>query len=97
MRATAIISLRSAGLRAALAVLAVAALVAAGTETLVRSAPATSPAAFTSTVEDDGADCSVTLPGSVAANSLLPDPFTRIDGSRISTVSDWRCRREEIL
>src|SRR6185369_12385567 len=47
-------------------------------------------------VEDEGVDCAVTLPGSLAANSRLPDPFRRIDGSRIVARSDWRCRREEI-
>ncbi len=48
-------------------------------------------------VEDDGADCPVTLPGSPTANSKLPDPFMKLNGTRITTTSDWRCRREEIL
>jgi hypothetical protein len=48
-------------------------------------------------VEDSGAGCSVSLPGSLTANSMLPDPFTRLNGTRISSVSDWTCRREEIL
>ncbi|MFG1699518.1 cellulose binding domain-containing protein [Nonomuraea sp. NPDC049309] len=50
-------------------------------------------------VEDEGADCQVTgLPdaGSLPTVSLLPDPFTRLDGTRITSRSDWRCRREEI-
>ncbi|MFC6094994.1 cellulose-binding protein, partial [Saccharothrix lopnurensis] len=47
-------------------------------------------------VEDDGADCPVTLPGSTPSNSRLPDPFTRLNGTRISSKSDWRCRRAEI-
>ncbi|MEU4896543.1 cellulose-binding protein [Streptomyces sp. NPDC044780] len=47
-------------------------------------------------VEDDGADCAVPDPGAVTANSKLPDPFTRLDGTRISATSDWRCRRAEI-
>ncbi|GAB2900269.1 glucuronyl esterase domain-containing protein [Streptomyces mayteni] len=46
-------------------------------------------------VEDEGADCPVPDSGP-AANSLLPDPFTRIDGTRITTRADWRCRRAEI-
>ncbi|RKN45601.1 cellulose binding domain-containing protein [Streptomyces hoynatensis] len=46
--------------------------------------------------EDDGADCNVQLPGSTPSSSLLPDPFTRIDGTRITSRSDWRCRRAEI-
>jgi len=44
-------------------------------------------------VEDEGADCAVSLPGSVQSNSKLPDPFRRVDGSRISSKSDWRCQR----
>jgi len=48
-------------------------------------------------VEDTGAGCPVSLPGSLTANSMLPDPFTRLNGTRISSVADWTCRREEIL
>ncbi|MER7794190.1 cellulose-binding protein [Streptomyces sp. NPDC097640] len=47
-------------------------------------------------VEDDGADCAVPDPSALTANSKLPDPFTRLNGTRISTKSDWRCRRAEI-
>ncbi|GAA1793236.1 hypothetical protein GCM10009682_13880 [Luedemannella flava] len=47
-------------------------------------------------VEDEGADCAVNVPSSTTSNAKLPDPFKRIDGTRISTRSDWRCRREEI-
>lgn len=46
--------------------------------------------------EDDGANCAVPNPGTPTANSLLPDPFTRIDGTRVTSRSDWRCRRAEI-
>ncbi|MHA4816769.1 glucuronyl esterase domain-containing protein [Streptomyces aculeolatus] len=46
-------------------------------------------------VEDDGADCPVPSPPT-ASNSLLPDPFTKLDGTRVTTRSDWRCRRAEI-
>ncbi|GAA2260271.1 hypothetical protein GCM10009853_011630 [Glycomyces scopariae] len=46
--------------------------------------------------EWDGADCGVQIPGSWASSSLLPDPFTRIDGSRVTTRSQWECRRSEI-
>ncbi|MDR7277831.1 glucuronyl esterase domain-containing protein [Catenuloplanes atrovinosus] len=46
-------------------------------------------------VEDEGADCPISQ-GTVTANAKLPDPFTRIDGSRITSRSDWRCRRAEI-
>ncbi|MBO3747760.1 cellulose binding domain-containing protein [Streptosporangiaceae bacterium NEAU-GS5] len=49
-------------------------------------------------IEDDGADCPVTLPseGSLPTNTRIPDPFTRLNGTRITTKADWRCRREEI-
>lgn len=51
--------------------------------------------------EDPGAQCSVTdqLPDYAAlkADSKLPDPFTKLDGTRIKDKSEWACRREEIL
>jgi hypothetical protein len=47
-------------------------------------------------IEDDGADCAVTLPGSLTSNPRLPDPFRKINGSRITAKSEWRCRRAEI-
>ncbi|MCC3765368.1 RICIN domain-containing protein [Glycomyces sp. TRM65418] len=46
--------------------------------------------------EFDGANCNVQIPGTWASNSRLPDPFTRIDGTRITTRSQWECRRAEI-
>ncbi|MCC9737995.1 cellulose-binding protein [Streptomyces sp. MNU89] len=51
---------------------------------------------FAADVEDDGTDCNVPDPGSTPSNSLLPDPFTKLDGSRVTAKSDWRCRRAEI-
>jgi hypothetical protein len=46
-------------------------------------------------VENSGADC-----GSSAAamkkNEKLPDPFAMHDGSRVTTKTAWRCRRNEI-
>jgi hypothetical protein len=75
---------------------AVAAVAMAGTVTLVATTtPAQAAAPPPVGVEDEGADCPVTLPGSLPANSRLPDPFTRIDGTRISSQTEWRCRREE--
>lgn len=50
--------------------------------------------------EDEGADCTVAnLPasGSLPTIAKLPDPFTKLDGTRMSTQAEWRCRREEIL
>jgi hypothetical protein len=73
------------------------ALVAVGATLAVAGAVTAAPVAPAATgVEDDGADCAVSLPGSVPANAKLPDPFTKLDGTRISTTSAWRCRREEI-
>jgi hypothetical protein len=49
--------------------------------------------------EDDGADCTVaTLPdaSSLPTNAKLPDPFKKLDGNRMTTKAEWRCRREEI-
>ncbi|WP_246089929.1 fibronectin type III domain-containing protein [Nonomuraea deserti] len=68
----------------------------AGTRAALAEAPA---APFAAGVEDEGADCAVTgLPdeGSLPSNSRLPDPFRKLDGTRITTRSDWRCRRAEI-
>jgi len=55
--------------------------------------------AGTASTEDDGADCTVgALPdsGSLPTLSKLPDPFEKLDGTRISSKSEWRCRRQEI-
>jgi hypothetical protein len=83
------------GIRSRFVTLMLAAVTAAGAVTVLATA-ATASAVAVSPVEDEGADCPVTLPGSSAANSKLPDPFTKINGSRITAKSDWRCRREEI-
>lgn len=51
-------------------------------------------------VENPSAACTVgEMPGydSLTANSKLPDPFTKMDGTRITDKSEWLCRREEIL
>ncbi|GLW05170.1 hypothetical protein Misp01_03000 [Microtetraspora sp. NBRC 13810] len=56
-------------------------------------------AAAAAGVENEGADCAVTgLPdaGSLPTDARLPDPFRKLDNTRISTRSEWRCRREEI-
>ncbi len=46
------------------------------------------------------AGCNVTgtLPGysALTANSKLPDPFKKLDGTRIKDKSEWACRRQEI-
>jgi Glucuronyl esterase, fungi/Cellulose binding domain len=84
-----------AKIRAAVLMVAVMALAIAGVVTVVaRAAPAE--AAVAAGPEDDGADCPVTLPGSLPANAKLPDPFKKINGTRITAKSEWRCRRAEI-
>jgi hypothetical protein len=72
---------------------AAATLTVAGAVAVVTTGTA-APAAIG--VEDDGADCPVSLPTSLTSNAKLPDPFKKLDGTRITTKSDWRCRREEI-
>lgn len=57
--------------------------------------------AYGATVENTSVDCTVpTLPeGKSLTNKIskLPDPFPKIDGTKISKRSEWRCRRQEIL
>ncbi|NUR85617.1 MAG: cellulose-binding protein [Nonomuraea sp.] len=63
------------------------------------TAGAAAPSVAAAGVEDEGAGCVVTgLPdaGSLPTDSKLPDPFKKLDGTRLSTASEWRCRREEI-
>ena len=51
-------------------------------------------------VENRGADCVVPdLPpgNTLPSSTMLPDPFTRLDGTRLTQKCDWTCRREEIL
>ncbi|GAB3980007.1 hypothetical protein GCM10029978_076920 [Actinoallomurus acanthiterrae] len=91
-----IISSGRSGIRSVIVMSAMAALAIAGAATAPVRAAATGRLAVTVPVEDEGADCPVSLPGSFPANSKLPDPFTKLNGTRISTKSDWRCRREEI-
>jgi hypothetical protein len=81
-------------IRSTIALLTIGATLAVGGAVTVVAADAAAPAA--TGVEDEGAGCAVSLPGSVPAQANLPDPFTRLDGTRISAKSDWRCRREEI-
>lgn len=46
--------------------------------------------------EDNGADCPVPQLPPLTSESLLPDPFTKLDGSRLTAASEWECRRAEI-
>jgi len=53
----------------------------------------------TGMVEDDGVGCTVAaLPdaGALTTNAKLPDPFKKLDGTRMTTKAEWRCRRQEI-
>lgn len=93
-----IISSGRSRIRSTVVVLAVAALAVAGAVTVVAStttAEAADSLIAVSPVEDEGADCPVSLPGSLTSNSRLPDPFRKLDGTRITTKADWRCRRAE--
>lgn len=46
--------------------------------------------------ENQGSDCAVgTIPGTINSNKL-PDPFTKFDGTRMSSRSEWPCRRQEL-
>jgi hypothetical protein len=83
-------------LAAALAAVVVGAGVAAITTVSPSPARAAGSLVAAAPVEDEGADCAVSVPGSSPANSRLPDPFRKLDGTRISAKSDWRCRRAEI-
>jgi hypothetical protein len=47
-------------------------------------------------VENWGSDCSVPSTAVSVNNSKLPDPFKKIDGSRVTTKADWKCRHQEI-
>lgn len=50
-------------------------------------------------VENTGTDCGVPpLPdaGGLPQVPGLPDPFTKLDGTRMTKRSEWRCRRQEL-
>ncbi|MEV4629899.1 cellulose-binding protein [Micromonospora sp. NPDC049523] len=85
------IGARRSRLRPAVVAFAVAALVVTGAVTVVAR---TTPAHAASSVEDEGADCPVPNT-SVPSSSRLPDPFRKLDGTRITTKAEWPCRRAE--
>ncbi|WP_084556705.1 cellulose-binding domain-containing protein [Hamadaea tsunoensis] len=82
--------------RSTIVAVTAATLAVTGAATVLSRTPTTALAASAAGVEDEGADCAVSLPGSTPSDSRLPDPFKKIDGTRITAKSDWRCRREEI-
>jgi hypothetical protein len=52
-----------------------------------------------SSQEDTGLSCDVTAatgPNGASA-STLPDPFTKWDGAQVKNMTDWRCRRRELV
>ncbi|MBB2921126.1 cellulose binding domain-containing protein [Cellulomonas cellasea] len=83
--------------RSTVVVLAVVALAAAAVVADLPRAGTAHAAPFASAVENEGAGCAVpALPdaGSLPTNARLPDPFQRLDGTRIASRADWRCQRE---
>lgn len=46
--------------------------------------------------EDRGAACAIGAIPTAATNAKLSNPFTKFDGTSVSSKNDWRCRREEI-
>ena len=47
-------------------------------------------------VENASADCVVSAladPSQLPEHETLPDPFLKLDGTRLATRSEWRCRR----
>ena len=60
------------------------------------SSESTPPTPVNEFVEDHRSECKIgNIPSSVN-NAKLPDPFMGLDGKRISSKADWKCRREEI-
>jgi hypothetical protein len=88
-----IISSGRSKVRSAVLVFAVAALAVTGTVTVLTRT--STPAYAAVGVEDDGADCPVASNPSTSS-ARLPDPFRKIDGTRVTSKADWRCRRAEI-
>ncbi len=51
----------------------------------------------TASKENEGADCVLGAAPAVTSNARLPDPFKKYNGARITSKSEWRCQRQEIL
>jgi hypothetical protein len=47
--------------------------------------------------ENEGADCVLGNAPAATSNAKLPDPFKKYNGTRITSKSEWRCQRQEIL
>lgn len=52
-----------------------------------------------SSQEDTGLSCDVTAASGPngASATTLPDPFTKWDGTQVKNMSEWRCRRRELV
>lgn len=52
-----------------------------------------------SSQEDTGLNCNATAASGPngASATTLPDPFTKWDGTQVKNMSDWRCRRRELV
>jgi glucuronyl esterase-like protein len=64
------------------------------------ASPAPPVYAYGAAVEDTGADCAVAPlpePGQLPEHADLPDPFVKLDGTRLTRRSEWRCRRRELV
>jgi len=49
--------------------------------------------------ENTGLDCTVAqlpAPSDLPLIERLPDPFTKLDGTRMTSKEEWRCRRQEL-
>ena len=61
--------------------------------------PSPTPTTVTGGVEDSGLDLQVGSPSGSngGSSSVLPDPFTKWDGTQVKTMADWRYRRRELV
>lgn len=60
------------------------------------------PPSFAKQQENTGTTCGLSLAdlpeaGQSPQNSRLPDPFTKLDGTRLSATSEWQCHRNAIV
>jgi hypothetical protein len=72
---------------------------AGGGAELPAEEPVPEPPAVLAFVEDNGADCEIpALPefADLQEQTTLPDPFLGLNGERITSRAQWRCRRQEI-
>jgi hypothetical protein len=90
------ISLSGSKLRLAVVALSASAVVVAGGVAVLTRPGIAAGDVVIAAVEDEGASCPVPGNVSLVSNSRLPDPFRRVNGTRITSKADWVCRRAEI-